>query len=326
MAVRQAWTTVVLGAGPVGLVAALAAARRGRTLLIAPRLPTVTDLPRIDAVPATFLTLLLEFGIHPATIGVRKQLHDARLVAWEGTEPAIIRGPAAAHIERSALEGALGDVVRQTPRIEVAHKAAATIPPAGLIIDATGRRAVSAERRIGPPEQWVARSFWHAGRFSAAAQAFRIAALPDGYAYRLGNGDRLVLGMVGRAAARPPDQVGRYLREAGAGWLLTGLPALTEMHAGRGGMTSVQWSEGGSIPRIGDAELARDTLASQGLATGVSDAVRLAAGETTPGAFWVLRQQEQRERHLSTLIAMIKRCRFRNSTAWAQYADFLATL
>jgi len=43
-------TTVILGAGPVGLVAALAAARHGRTLVVSRRHSLAADPPRVDAV------------------------------------------------------------------------------------------------------------------------------------------------------------------------------------------------------------------------------------------------------------------------------------
>ena len=92
---------VVVGAGPVGLAAVLAAARRGRSLLVARRTPAA-EPPRIDAVPAPFLALLLELGVHPDLLGVRR-LHDTRLVAWERAEPEVIRGPATAHMKSTTL-------------------------------------------------------------------------------------------------------------------------------------------------------------------------------------------------------------------------------
>jgi 2-polyprenyl-6-methoxyphenol hydroxylase-like FAD-dependent oxidoreductase len=317
---------VVVGAGPVGLAAVLAAARRGRSLLVARRTPPAKP-PRIDAVPAPFLALLLELGVHPALLGVRR-LHDTRLVAWERAEPEVIRGPATAHIERPALERLLAGLVARTPRIELVTLAPLRAPATRLVIDATGRRAISAQRRVHPPEPWLARTFWAPGSFTPAAQAFRMAALPDGYAYRLGSGTLIMVGIVGaRAGARrTPDQVERHLRDFGAGWLLAGLPALGGMRAGRGGVASCQWSEGGSasVLRVGDAALARDALAAQGIASGVSDAFQLAAGEAVPGPGWAARQHEQREKHLTALLAVVERCRFRELPTWSRYADFLA--
>jgi hypothetical protein len=326
--VARRWETVVVGGGPVGLVAALAAARRGPTLLATRRPRLSGDARRIDVVPAPFLALLLEFGIHPAVLGVR-HLHDARLVAWGSAEPAIIRGPATAHVERSALERALAERVGRTPGIETATLPG--FPPPSLarrVIDATGRRAASARRRIHPPEPWIARTFWapSGGGMTTAAQAFRLAALPEGYAYRLGSADAIMLGVVGAKAAvarSPPEAIERHLRACGAGWLLAGLPALGDLRPGRGGVASAQWSEGdGEVLRVGDAELARDALASQGLANGVSDALHLAAGESGPA--WAERRLEQRERHLSALLSSLGDCRFRALPAWSRYAAFLA--
>lgn len=318
----QSIDMMVVGAGPVGLVAAFVAARQGRSVVVVGVRPCA-EPTRIDAVPAPFLALLLEFGVHPALLGVR-ELHNTRLVAWERAEPEVVRGRAMAHIERPALEKALLGLVERTPGIEVVGSPGypTALPP--VIIDATGRRAVSARRIVRPPEARIARVFVASGCFGAAAQAFRISALPEGYAYRLGTGSRIVLGIVGEKASaqRPPAEIERHLRCLGAGWLLAGLPALSEMKAGRSGVASVQWSEGGPrVLRVGDAELARDALASQGLATGVSDALHVAAAGTRPG--WARRRQDQREKHVSRLISLLARCRFRDCPAWSRYAKFL---
>jgi hypothetical protein len=322
---RNSWDAVILGAGPVGLAAALFAARRGRTLVVSCRRKLAADPPRVDAVPAGFLALLLELGVHPAEIGVQ-DLHDTRLVAWNGADPEIVRGPATAHLERPALEQALIRIVARTPRIEVlVLPASARLPPTRLAIDATGRAAVSAHSRIAPSQPWIARTFLLPGSVSPAARALRIAALPDGYVYRLGSGNLTVVGLVGVKAAvqGPRDCVERKLRRTGAGWLLAGLPPLRSAAAGRGGAASVQWSEGGTtMLRVGDAELARDPLASQGLAASISDALHLlenTASESIPE-----RRQDQRDRHLSALARMIARCRFHQSDAWKHYAGFVA--
>jgi hypothetical protein len=97
---RIRWDAVIVGAGTVGLLTALAASRRGRVLVVTNRkaraagaLPAEGDFrfaaegvssaqcprsrgygsrsraPRIDAVPVSFLALLVEFGVHPAEIG-----------------------------------------------------------------------------------------------------------------------------------------------------------------------------------------------------------------------------------------------------------------
>ena len=68
-------------------------------------------------------------------------------------------------------------------------------------------------------------------------------------------------------------------------------------------------------------------MSAQGLASGVSDAFQLAAGEAVPGPGWAARQREQREqreKHLTALLAVVERCRFRELPTWSRYTDFLA--
>src|SRR5689334_23279627 len=197
----DSWDTVILGAGPVGLTAALFAARRGRTPVVSRRRIPTADPPRVDAVPAAFLALLLELGVHPAEIGVW-DLHDTRLVAWDGADPDIIRGPATAHVERPALEQALIRAVSRITGIDMmVLPASAGLPPAGLTIDATGRAAISARFRFVPPAPWIARTFLLPGSASPAARALRMAALPGGYVYRLASGNLTVVGLVGEKPA-----------------------------------------------------------------------------------------------------------------------------
>ena len=302
-------------------VSALEAARPDLVVVLGHRAPTRRWLPQLAAIDEVAPTL----GVHPALLHV-KQLHDTRLVAWETAEPKIIRGPASAHVERPALEHALAALVSRVPAIEPATTASFGLTGAARVIDATGRRAFSAQRRIGPPEPWIARTFCASGRFTAAEQAFRMAALPDGYAYRLGTDTRIVLGVAGIVSAlrRTAEETERHLADSRGGWLLAGLPRLSAMLAGRGGVASVQWTEGNrAMLRVGDAALARDALASQGLANGVSDAMHVAAGES--GESSERRRREQREKHVSALLAIIARCRYRHSPSWSCHSTMSAT-
>ena len=112
------------------------------------------------------------------------------------------------------------------------------------MIDATGRRAVSTTRTTGLAKPWIARVFSRYGVFDKAAQAFRLAALPAGYAYRLASSRLLAIGVVVSKAAggMTPNDIEKYVHAAGAGWVLEGLGSLDSIQAGKGGIASVQWS------------------------------------------------------------------------------------
>ena len=253
--------TTILGAGPAGLAAALGLAAREPARIIAPTIPAATDPPRVDMVPATFLAFLLELGVHPTQLGV-SELHDVRIMAWGSAEPETVRGNAMAHIERPALELALLAAVARLSRTTIVTGAAADpIAPGERVIDATGRRAVSATRTVGLPQPWIARVFSRRGQFDTDAQAFRMAALPAGYAYRLASPRLLTIGVVlsktiGTITAA---EIEAYVRTAGAGWILAGIGRLDSLPPGRGGVASVQWSTGSAGTKlVGDAVLARE--------------------------------------------------------------------
>jgi hypothetical protein len=317
---------VVLGAGPVGLIAALSAARRGHTTIMTPHWPPRPGKPRIDVLPAPFLTLLLELGVDPKQLGIA-HLHDTRMVAWESAQPQMRSSPASAHVERSRLERALAYAAERAPNIGVAMEVADwTSLRANLVIDATGRTAASAEQRIAPKRSWYAQTFYSAMHVSKAVQGFRLAALPRGYVYRLGTAHHLMLGVVRCGPRGSPQQIEDDIRESGGGWLLAGSPSLASMSKGRGGATSVQWTAGGNSPaRVGDASLARDALASQGIAAGGSDAFQLASGEIPFDSRWLDRVADQRNRHLAALRATIAACRFGDHSTWAEYGRFIAS-
>src|SRR5262244_1365133 len=97
---------VVLGSGPAGMMAALELSKHYRTVLLTRRLPSVEEAPRVEAVPAALIALLIKLGIHPGQIGV-ECLHESRLMAWEHDDCAASIGSAAAHVERPALDVAL---------------------------------------------------------------------------------------------------------------------------------------------------------------------------------------------------------------------------
>ncbi|MBV8442640.1 MAG: hypothetical protein JO312_19105, partial [Hyphomicrobiales bacterium] len=196
---------VVLGSGPVGLLSAL----RGRQLGMDVRVYTNSlalpqDPPRVECVPAQVVALLVEFGVSPRRIGV-DALFRERTMQW--ADDAVVASPApdAAHIERPALEIAL---------LESALRAGAKIDllPGNLLeelqrrhregecmlLDASGRSAVTAMQRIGARRPLVARLFHLPTRPSLRGSGLMIAAGPEGYAYRLANAAPLTLGVVGR--------------------------------------------------------------------------------------------------------------------------------
>jgi hypothetical protein len=315
----------VLGTGPVGLAVALALAHRGGARLVTNALPRMTDPPRVDMVPSGFLALLLELGVLPAQIGVT-ELHDTRHIAWDASEPETIRGGAVAYIERPALDLALlAALERTTAAPDIVPLSNDFHDPSEHMIDASGRRAITATRINAPTDPWIARVFSRRGVFTSQDQAFRMAALPGGYVYRVATGRLLVIGVVlARSEAEMrSDDIARYICDAGAGWLLHGVGALNTMGAGKGGVASVQWCEGpDEVWRAGDASLARDSLSAQGIAAGVADAVALARGEIA-ATDWGVRQAAQLRRHLSFLAATLARSRFHQEPAWCAYKVFL---
>lgn len=307
--------TLVVGTGPVGLFAALAFARHGPVTLIARRTaPVVTT--RIDAVPLALLALLLEFGIPPARIGA-SAAHRAMLVAWETDEPRAFPAPPKAHIDRHLLESELWRRVETTTAVTITERLDELPAADRQTVDATGRAAWSSTETVRPPVSWIARTAVLPGKFGEAQQALRIAAMPGGYIYRSALPSLMTLGFVGprglhREIGADPNSA---LEALGLGWMLAGIEPAAQWHPGRGGAASVQWTRGTpGIARIGDADLACDALASQGIALGMSDALALT------------RDGFVRERllvHLAHLSATIARCRFAHLPAWRAYANFL---
>jgi 2-polyprenyl-6-methoxyphenol hydroxylase-like FAD-dependent oxidoreductase len=318
----------VLGAGPVGLLAALQFARSGRrVVIVSNRLPRLDDARRVDAVPASFVALLVELGINPAAVGADR-LYRARLAAWSSTEPIAADGASSAHLERPALEIALLAAARGAGcairfRLGCDGEAVGGHDwSAERFVDATGCAAVTAVRRLHAPKPWIARTFW-TSQFTGKRE-FAIAQLPDGYVYRLGAASTLAFGVVGRrdAVAGSLSDIAQYLRMHSP-WILEGLPPFTELRSGRACAASVQWSEGGGL-RIGDAALARDALSSQGLAAGAAEAMQACAMRGVQDlALIVSRQREQRNAHLRALLSVLESGRYSQRPVWRDYIDFV---
>jgi hypothetical protein len=325
---RVSCGTAILGAGSAGLAAALALSGRSRVRIIAPTVPAATDAARVDMVPAAFLAFLLELGVHPSQIGVR-DLHDVRYIAWTHGTPEPVHGAAMAHIQRPALELALLAAVERMSGIRILPGSPSYLTdPDERLIDATGRRAFSTKQTVGLANPWIAHVFSLRGVFEKTDQAFRMAALPAGYVYRLASSRLLSVGVVlSKAAGRlTPQDIERYIRSAGAGWVIEDLRPLDSIQTGRGGIASVQWSSGLSpMLRVGDALLGRDSLSAQGLCSGLSDAAVLVRETSRPDQ-WGNRQREQLTRHLRYLATAIDRSRFHAENAWSDYRQFLARI
>ena len=147
---EEVWDTVILGAGPVGLVTALAAAQYGSVLVMSPQVQHGGCVRRVDAVPLALLALFVEFGLHPSAIKAA-ETHEYRLAAWENKTPELVRGAATVHIERPLLERSLIALARRHPAITIRFgDLPSRWPAARMRLDATGRRAVSADQAIGP--------------------------------------------------------------------------------------------------------------------------------------------------------------------------------
>jgi flavin-dependent dehydrogenase len=336
----------VLGAGPVGLIAALQSARTERTLLLtrAPPMASrhVATPPRIESVPAALVNLLLDFSIDPRRIGVDR-LHDTRHAAWETPDPSTTRGRAVAHLDHIQLTAELLAAAHRHPMLSIKNESQTPVRRNGLwhgtswrartLLDATGRAMVMSARRLHPPKPWVARPFWRIASSTQAGhlvadRSFRIAALPFGYVYRLGSNTTDMVWVVGRGdeLSHSPASLERSLRSLGAGWLLEGFVPLTTASTGRSHPASVQWPEDSLCSTIGDAALSRDILSSQGLATGISDALYAAAARGDDDV--VLRTHRhaaERAAHLKSLQQVFAACRYRDRPEWGAYSEFVAT-
>ncbi len=314
-------TVTVLGSGAVAMSHALFQALHGPVVLAGRPVATVpaVTVPAVERVPAPLLTLLLELGIVPAELDVDR-LTRQRLVAWEDPSPAERAGPACAHVDRSALVNALWRRVTACPAIQVVPPIRDPDRTAHRLVDATGRRALTAARRIHPLPVWVATACTVPRH--DLDPTMRLAAGPGGYAYRLGSTSWLTVGWVGPGTP-PPDGAGVAERivENGAGWLTDDVD-LDGAQVGRR-VASAAIAVASGDPRvvaIGDAALCRDALASQGTAIGLSDA-RLAAA----GAADALRRRhaDGLDRHLRHLAGMLATCGHRTAPAWRAYRMWL---
>jgi hypothetical protein len=314
---RRRPPALVLGSGAMACAAAIVLARRGTRVTLCSRPRAEDPAPRVDAVPLQILASLVELGLHPAALEVSAR-HDVMLRAWEGVVPSAVATAPKAHIDRQILDRALTELASRTPDVTLVPEPS---PESfELVFDATGRRARTAVRVHRAAPEWVARLWCFEGRFTEAQAAFRIAALPFGYAYRLGTARQLSLGLVAPTDEAAP--FGKDWREAltrwRAAWLMDGLPRDLYGVRGRGGACSVQWAEPGRAQLLGDAGFAPDILAAQGLSRGLSSNFTVGQGESSAGA--------ETRFHLTALRRGIALCRWHESITWSRYDRTLVTL
>lgn len=340
----QTPTTHIIGAGPIGLLAAVRASLTGPVVLHvtadlasyvgAECMPMRRSACSIEVLPASRLALLCEMGIHPAAVGV-KQFYSHRHAAWEQSQVQTVRTPPVAYVERPALELVLMGLVRRLPLVEIRATPREGLKglrdgEPGRVFDATGRRAVTAGAkhvlRGGPVGRtWACENM----NLTDRDREFRIAALPDGYVYRLATPRRVLLGWCGsrRLVSLSPADWRFYLDDADAGWVALGpggMPADSmewlPTKAGPAGAQRCDPSSG--LMLLGDAAFARDALCSQGLALGMTDVFyALAVRDSDEARLWEEHRTGQYIAHLKQLRALTVDCCFRNEPFWYGYRD-----
>jgi 2-polyprenyl-6-methoxyphenol hydroxylase-like FAD-dependent oxidoreductase len=306
----------VVGSGTTALAAALFAAHGGPVDLYS---RTRTARSRsVESIPAAALTLLVELGITPDELDVAA-LTKQRIVAWQDSEPRVLDGPSCAHIDTAALHHAL--LRRAATNAAVTFRAG--LDPSSLRpgwVDATGRRAVSARRHIRPPRTWTAALVTVP---STDAGELRLAAAHDGYAYRLGSAHWTSIGWVG--PDRPPltgEELRARIETRGAGWLLGGAQIPDGLVTQRRPASAAVPEPSNAAVPVGDAALARDALASQGVSIGLSDACLVADPETTLDDM-TRRRKEAITRHFRHLAEMATTCRYAEALCWSEYLAWI---
>jgi 2-polyprenyl-6-methoxyphenol hydroxylase-like FAD-dependent oxidoreductase len=306
----------VIGSGATALAAALFAAHGGPVDLHArSRTPRSRS---VESVPAAALTLLVELGITPDELDV-VGLSSKRIVAWQDGEPQVLDGPACAHIDTAALHHALLRRAANNPAVTFRAQLDTSALHPGWV-DATGRRAVSARRHHRPPRTWTAALVTVP---SSGPGELRLAAAHDGYAYRLGSAHQTSIGWVG--PDRPPlsgAELRARVERRGATWLLDGVDVADDALTYRRAASAAVPEPSGTAVAVGDAALARDALASQGVSIGLSDACLIADPATTRHDM-ACRRDEAIGRHFRHLAEMGATCRYADAPSWSEYLTWI---
>jgi hypothetical protein len=277
--------------------------------------------------------------VHPFDIGARR-LHRSRSIAWGTASWVQVESAASAHIDRPRLDAALLALIRSHPDIDIRLAGAGALSGSEpsrdyQLFDATGRRSRFARLKLAVEDAPVCQTWTrplpaHEGG-DAGPDGFQIAALAQGYVYRLRSASTELVGWCGspELMSTGPDGWARVLSNAGLAWpeladANTGAPS-AGWRRGKAGCAGPQRCEAlPGIILVGDAAFARDVLCSQGLATGLSDAMYASAADSGSNlGAWNQHRLEQYARHLESLIALVRTCRFRDSGFWKSYARAL---
>jgi flavin-dependent dehydrogenase len=327
----------IIGAGPVGMILALQIAQIQPVklyVLLGRAALKNNHTNSIEVIPAPLLALLLDFGLHPHSLGV-DILHTHRYTAWDSDVPSCTESAYTAYIERPQLELMLMGCVQAQPAICVIPITRADLARLiqdlkGVVYDATGRSAFTARIRHCLQSGPVARTWIQAYTLPKEERSFRIAALPDGYVYRVATARSVLIGLCGSSSLLrlTPARWSDYLEQFGAAWLDLPMLPIENWQTAKAGPAAIQWAE----PQqghllVGDAAFSRDTLASQGLALGISDALYASVAVTDEQIkLWQENRKTQFLKHLTHLAEEISQCRFRESPFWSTYFHTVETV
>ncbi|MEY2930837.1 MAG: hypothetical protein RL033_1586 [Pseudomonadota bacterium] len=324
----------VVGIGPAGFFAAVELARHATVALIGRPPEAHPAPPRLELVPEASLRWLQSLlgtveGIEP--------FDEPRRVAWQHAD-AETQPMRAALVDRSVFDRSLLALLCGQREISWELRRVGAVGPgphvfgplrARRVLDATGRASLTATRRLRLRRPFFGRSF-AAPRPATVQRGFALAALPEGYVVRIVSERHTVLTLFSSSSqARLLSRLPEMAQQAGAGFILEGLPRWEQFVAGPTLHASVQASagdsprSGGNMPlRIGDAAFARDTLSSQGLASALADAAYGAAVRSEFDARQLAaRQAAGLTHHLDTIAGLVGTCRYVERGCWRDYLD-----
>jgi hypothetical protein len=138
----------ILGGGPAGLFLGIAAASLLRSRVHIWTRQSYRDSGKtLEAVPASLLVLLRQFGISPSDIGV-SQVYRTREVGWSSIVPSLVSSAPFALIERPRFDRVLLRRLLRFTGVEVREAVGGEFEDPTLcgdlgrvLVDATGRRA-----------------------------------------------------------------------------------------------------------------------------------------------------------------------------------------